>query len=200
MFTSKVGGYAALAQTFISILNLIFGVVVLPMMGFRGMDDLADPARALALKTPLLVLEVLKLTAAIALIFLILSVGRRLRNVAPTIILVATAAGLIGAGFLALAGVMGLLTLTASAAPAAWTSGVINFIGLCAVALSGLWALLASVVALRTDVWSKSLNRLGIALGLVSLPVILLPPLALLTLVIGLVWYLWLGRALLKEA
>lgn len=200
MFTSKVGGYAALAQTLISILNLIFGVVVLPMLGFREMADLANPARALALKTPLLVLEVLKLAGAIALVFLILSVGRRLRNVAPTIILVATVAGLIGAGLLALAGVMGLLTLTASTAPAAWTSGVINFIGLCAVVLCGLWALLASAVALRADVWSKGLIRLGIALGLVSLPVIFLPPLALLTLVIGLVWYLWLGRALLKEA
>jgi hypothetical protein len=200
MSAFKIGGYAAFAQTLISILNLVLGVVVLPMMGFREMADLADPARALSLKTPLLVLELLKLVAAIALVLIILSAGRRLRVHAPTLNVISMAAGLIGTALLLLAGVIGIITLNASAAPAASTAGVINLIGLSAVALVGAWALLASIIALRANIWHKRLNWLGVGLGVVSLPVILFPPLALLPLILGLIWYPWLGRTLLQIA
>ena len=126
MNTQKLGGLSALAQVAISIANMIVALVVLPMMGFENTTDLADPAQAIALKTPLLALELFKIASAVVIGVTFISVGRCLRVRAPIAINVAAISGGIGVALLLLGGVIGIVTLHQPGAPASSVAGLIN--------------------------------------------------------------------------
>lgn len=200
MNTSKLGGTAALTQTAITIANIVVAMGVLPALGFTSMADLSDPATALALKTPLLLLEVFKIASAIVIGLTIFAVSRRLRVHAPTLITLTTVIGFIGVLLLAVGGVIGIGALNSESASAASLSGLINLLGTLSISLIGLWIIIVNGTARQFKLWSNRWGIFGIVLGVASLPVPLLPPLALLTLIFGLIWWPWLGLTLWREA
>jgi len=200
MTLSKLGGLAAFGQTTLSIANLIVALIILPMMGFTNMSDLADPIKALSLKTPLLTLEVFKIASALVISLTIIVVGRRLRVQAPTLIVVATGFGLFGTIVLAIGGIIGIGALNSESASAASSAGLINLLGTLSISLTGVWIILVNGTARQFKLWSNGWCIFGIVLGITSLPVPLLPPLALLTLLFGLAWWPWVGRTLWRDA
>jgi hypothetical protein len=197
----RLGSRAALAQAALSLANLIIAVGVLPALGFQEMSDFADPAKAQALLAPLTFLELLKFASTAAVAIVVLALFRRFRSTSPRALTLATTAGLMGAALLFGSGLVGLGGVVSGpqiAAEAVTVTAVANGLGLASVALSGLWMIVLSWTALKANVLSRGLHYLGLAVGVISLPAVALPPLALLVLVLGLIWWFGLGRALGK--
>ena len=68
--------------------------------------------------------------------------------------------------------------------------------------VGGLWVLLISVSALRSNVFPKALNCIGIVVGIAGLLTII-PPLGDLGAVFGLgqiLWFVWIGIHMLRRA
>lgn len=208
MLTPRTGGLASLLNAALAIGSLIV------VFGGLGPAVAADPSGVAALVTtrpaPLLALEAFKVLSAAAAMITILVLHRRLAPGAPQLLWVATGAGLLAALLLAIAGVAGTATiLYARQAAAAAGDGpgdaslylavntVVNGIGLAALAINGVWYGLTSWAARRGGL-PRGLTTLGLALGILSLVAWALPPLALLVLVLGLGWSIWLGLYLLN--
>ena len=124
----------------------------------------------------------------------------------------ATAAGVTSAIMLLAAGVMGAVAVAIAIYQAGRNvvdgqpggmsvyltlNAIVSMLGLAAVFANGFWYMLTSRAALRSNRLPKGLCYLGLALAIVSLGSIV-PPLTLLALPIGLIWWAWLGIVMLR--
>ena len=150
----------------------------------------------------------------IVLAVLALALNARLGNGAPTLTRVATVVGLIWAfvlvasGMIWNAGMAAVVELHASSpeqAISAWQAIEPVADGLGGSGgelLGGLWVLLVSVAALRTGALPKSLNWLGVVIGVAGV-VSVVPALRDLGYIFGLLqiaWFAWLGIVMLRTA
>jgi hypothetical protein len=148
-----------------------------------------------------------------ALIVLSLTLYDRLKSGAPALMQAATAIGIIWAGSLIASGMVanaGLATVVAlyakdpAQAALVWQGieAVANGLGNASgEILSGLWALLVSLAALRAGGLPKGLNILGVLVGAVGI-ITIIPALNALTGVFGLgqiIWFIWMGIVLLRS-
>jgi hypothetical protein len=149
----------------------------------------------------------------IFLIVLSLALYDRLKSVAPAIMQVATAIGIIWAGSLIASGMVANAGLAAivplyakdpAQAALSWQAieSVVDGLGNGnGEILGGLWVLLVSLAALRAGGLPKGLNILGLWIGVVGI-ISVIPGLADLGGVFGLsqiVWFIWLGIVLLRS-
>jgi len=149
----------------------------------------------------------------IALIVLTLALYDRLKTGSPAIMQTAAAVGLIWAGTLIASGmifttgmktVLELYPIDAPQALTIWLTIESVSTGLSSgngEILGGLWTLLISLAGVRTGGLKKALSILGMAVGGVGL-LSAVPTLNDLTAVFGLtqlVWFIWLGIALLRR-
>src|SRR5207249_5193 len=79
-------------------------------------------------------------------------------------------------------------------------NAIINGLELAAVFANGIWNVLVSVAAINRGLLPRRLCYLGVPLGVASLVTFVLPPVAVLVLLFGLVWAIWLGVFLLRES
>ena len=194
-------GLAALAQAGISMANLVVAVGVLPAMGFRDTQDFADPAKVQHLAGPLMTLEMLKIASALALIVTIVGVSCRLRSTHPALELMVVATGVVGTLMLFSGGALGLFALSKphTLAGTAVLNTLINRLGLAAIAAIGVWILAINWTALHAAQLPKKVAYLGLLLGSMSLMTFALPPFALSVLILGGLWFLWLGLILTRR-
>ena len=94
----RAGGWAALAQGGLAVANPVVVLWMLPARGFRSAQDLADPAKVLALAAPLTALEFFKIASAVAILVIVAALFGRLRSMRS--IKLATAAGVVGSALL----------------------------------------------------------------------------------------------------
>ncbi len=149
----------------------------------------------------------------IVLVPLVLALHERLSPGAPALIRVATVFGLIWVGLVLAAGMIAMIGVgtvadlhdadPASAAPV-WSTldSVQNGLGGGNEIVGGLWVLLVSVAALRSRIFPRALNGLGVLAGVAGI-VTTVPALEALGAVFGLgliVWFVWLGFVLMSEA
>jgi hypothetical protein len=198
----KAGGIAALLGALLAVANLVV------IFGLIGPSVLGDRARlvdiAITQPAPLLALDLIKLLSAAAALVLVVALPRRLRA-APDLMRLATACGIISIALL-LANAVISYTVVAQAAgfyggdPAIYlaVNAIINALGFAAIFANGGWYLLVSWTALAAGELPKALALLGLVLGVISLLVFVLQPLALAVLLIGLIWSTWLGVELLR--
>ncbi len=213
--SQKTAGIGALLQglSFVIVLVLIFAV--LPGFGFQGPNEFADPAKVLPFiaSQPLLAFRLFSgdILFAAFLILTVMGLYERLQTHAPSLMRLATAAGLIATAFILANGSIGTslfqlarlypqnretaetvfltLTLVSSNGAGILTGGIFAY---------GWWAVLVSWVALRAGTFPKVLNYLGILFGLAGIGAILIQPLGFLGVFVGMVWCLWLGVVLLR--
>jgi hypothetical protein len=183
----SLGPAAAIAVAIFSFVALALGILLLTRLGGTSGQDLgsAAGADAFARAVPLLfAAELLKLLTACAQLVVVIAVARpapeRLSRVAMLIL------GSLGAFFIAASGVAGI---EAIAAEDPGQGGFISNLGFVGVAATGAWALL--VTLLRPLPLPRWLLVVGALFGLVSLAAFPVPPLALLTVVLG--WPWWIG-------
>ena len=204
----RAGGAASLMNAAIAIGNIVV------VFGVLEADVAASPERVASLVTtqpaPLLALEFFKIVSALAATVTVLAVHQRLGRHAARPSKLAAVAGIISAVLLLTAGIVGAIAITfanSSAGPGPASSmslylslnTTVNGLGLAAVFANGIWYLLVSLAAVHTPWLPRGLVYLGVPLGVASLVAVVAPPAALLVLVLGLVWAVWLGLFLLRE-
>lgn len=165
-----------------------FGVAV----GLIGLGVLFDRERFLRMAVenpgPILLQDTLKLVSAMASILLVGAFHARLHPESPVRMNVATGAGALAIVTLlsnAALSVYGVLKAeTMDAATAARLNVGVGILALVVLMASGVWYLLANLVALGADALPHGLARLGLAVGVASL----LPPLGIVALVLSAAW------------
>lgn len=203
----KIGGFAAWYMAAAYVIGLAIFLVVLDY------PSITDPAQKVALNVEkqMVIFStnlLMYVFFGIFLVVLTLAVYGRLKSDAPVISQVATAIGIIWAGSLIASGMVANAGITVVAPIYAKdpAQAALLWQGIEAVAnglgnangeiLGGLWALLVSLVALRTGEFSKGLNTIGLAVGVVGI-ISLIPGLTdILVGVFGLgqiIWFIWLG-------
>lgn len=208
----KSGGYAALYMAIAYLIGLILFIVVLDYPG------ITDPAQKVALlvEKPMVIFATnlfMYVFFGVALVVLSLALYDRLKSGAPAMMQAATALGIIWAGSLVASGMVSNAGIEPTIALHATdpTQAALSWQGIETVAaglgngngeiLGGLFTLLVSLAALRGGALPRWLNILGLLVGAVGILTIN-PRLADLTGVFGLgqmVWYVWLGIALLRD-
>jgi hypothetical protein len=208
----KFGGFSALYMAAAHLIGIVIFLVVLDYL------SITDPAQKVALNVDkqMVIFSTNLLMYVFFGFFLIalsLALYDRLKSGVPAIIQVATAIGIIWAGSLIASGMVanaGLATVVSIYAkdPA---QAALTWQGIEAVAnglgnangeiLGGLWMLLVSLAALRAGGLPRGLNILGLSVGAAGI-ITIIPALNALTGVFGLgqiVWFVWLGIALLRN-
>lgn len=213
MNLQKAGGIAALVQA----LAYIAGFAVIATLLNPGNADDWDAARKLGF-----ILErkaifqlwtiVIYVVFGVALVVLATALHERLHAHSPGLMKVATAFGLIWAGLVIASGMVASVGLEVSAAlhardaaqaASAWVAigAVQDGLGGGVEIVGGLWVLLISLAALRSGRLPRTLNYIGILVGIAGLLTIV-PPLGELGIVFGLgqiFWFIWIGIVLLHR-
>jgi hypothetical protein len=181
----------------------------------QGPDDFADPAKVLSFvaSQPLLAFWLFPgdILLAIFLILTIVGLYERLLNHSPTLIRLATAAGLIATTLILANGTIGASVIQLArnypqnqetASTAFLTLRLVSSTGVGLVSggifAYGWWAALVSWVALRAGTFPKVLNYVGILFGAAGIGAVFILPLGFLGPIVGIVWCIWLGVVLLR--
>jgi hypothetical protein len=179
-----IAGWAALLLAAVAIANaLVVGVG----LGAYALDQRALAANALAMRGPLLTLEILKIVAAALGALLVSSTAAILRPGRA-----GQVAGAIAAALLLAAGALGLYALLA---PDQELGRIVSPVGLASLFLNGIWYLAAGRASLREALLPRPLAILTVLIGALSL----IPLLALLILPLNLAWSIWLAATLLRS-
>ena len=207
----KLGGIAALIEAVLYITGFALFLTVLDPSGYEGharkIAFLADTQAVLYIANLLIYV-----VFGVVLVVLVLALHARLKNSSPAIMQTATAFGLIWAGLVIASGmianignstVVALFSENQDQAVALWLAiiTVQEALGGGNEIVGGLWVLLLSWVALRSDKLPKVLNYLGVLVGLAGILTVV-PAFELLMDVFGLgqiVWFAWLGTVMLRE-
>jgi hypothetical protein len=201
----RAGGFAALYIVAAYLAAIVYFVV---LVDYSGATTPKDRVALIVDHTSMYVMHLVSFElVALALMVVTLAVYQHLHALSPATIQVASVLGLVRAGLL-LASVMvfdhGMAVVVDQQATdvheAAATWQAIETVaeglgGTGGDVLLGLWLLLVSWVALRSGVFPRALNWLGLGVGLAAI-VSLVPGLGLLEVVVGLlqiVWFLWFG-------
>ena len=209
----KFGGFAALYLAVAYLIGMVIFLVILDYL------SITDPAQKVALLVEMQLVTystnlLMYVFFGVILIILSMALYDRLKSSAPAIMLVATAIGIIWAGSLIASGmvsnagiapVVALYAKDPAQAALTWqgietvANGLGNGNG---EILGGLWTLLVSLAGLRTGGLPRSLNILGILVGVVGI-ISIIPGLTdLMTGAFGLsqiIWFIWLGVVLLRS-
>jgi hypothetical protein len=207
----KMGGIAALYEAGAYILGFALWIGVL------GYSSDLTPAQKVAsfvnnLSLWYMLNLVVYVVAGIFLVVLALALYDRLKSKSPVIMQVATAVGLIWAGVVVASGmianigiesVVNLNATDPTQAALVWAAVdlVRDGLGGGNEILGGVWILLVSWAALRAGGFSKALNYLGFVVGAAGI-LSAVPALRELASVFGLtqiVWFIWMGIAMLKS-
>ena len=211
--SQKVGGLAAVIQSILFLITLIFVFVVLPGQGLAGPEAFNDPALALdsAVQSPMLALfNWLDVAFAVTTVIIVLALHERLQANSPTLIRFATTAGFAAGVLLLLLGMIGFSAVSELArlsvqnpagAEIAYiaVNAVINSLRPANTFAYGWWVLLVSWVALQSGgALPKPLSYLGLLFGVMGILTFAIPLLGFLGIIVGLIWFGWLGIVLIR--
>jgi hypothetical protein len=195
----KLGGIAALVNVIVAIATLAIVIFLI------GLSAIADPNKLIDLAihnpTPLLIQDGLKFISAGISSILILALANYLQRDASVLLSIATGLGflsvfcLVGNATLSLYAISQASTYDQAALPGSHLSSMIGILAVAALGFDGLWLLLVSWTALKSQQIPSALCYLGLGIGVLGL----VPPLAIIVLLLSMVWSGWIGQVLLKE-
>jgi hypothetical protein len=209
----RLGGWASLAQAALFVVTLIFIFGLLPGAGIANPLALGDPAVALpsAARSPVLpLLNWLDVPFAVTTMVLVLAMYERLHTGGGFYIRLASVSGLAAAVILLIVGAAGYSAVQQLAGLYGQNQAGASaaYLGLYALTASlqtanvfvyGWWLLLVSWVDLRLHTLPRLLDYLGILYGVMGILAFALPLLGFVGILVGLVWFGWLGVWLLRE-
>ena len=175
----KMGGISALVEAAIYVVGMLFFLVIVDY------SAVVDPLQKVALladnQTAMYVMNlIIYVVFGIFLVILALALYERLKAGAPAVMQVATALALIWAGLVIASGmvanigtavVVDLYSQDPAQAATVWLAieAVADGIGGGNEIVGGLWTLLVSWAALRTDLLPRFLNYLGLVVGVAGI-------------------------------
>jgi hypothetical protein len=209
-----LGGIGSLLQAVYFVAVVLFLAVIMPSQGFRA-DDTAyhDPAAALsfALKSPIRAIsELLDVVLGVSLVVTTIALYEKFQVKLSGRKQVMVTAAIVGATFSFASGLIGFITIPELAgmyaqgqveANAAYLTVTLitGALRLGAIFAYGWWVLMVSWIAYTTQQFSKPLNYVGLLLGVLGIINFTVQPVAIVTLVLGVVWSIWLGIGLLRQ-
>lgn len=172
-----------------------------------GIPTMADPSKLVELAidnpTPLVLQDGLKLISAATSTVLILALATYLRPNASALLSIATGFGFCSVFCLVGNAALSLYGISQAANAHSGTSldgnqlnSMIGLLAVAAIILDGLWCLLVSWTALKSQRLPRALCYLSLTMGIVSL----IPPLGIIVLLLSLVWSVGIGRVLLQHS
>ena len=207
----KLGGIAALIEAALYVTGFGLFLTILDPSGYEGhvqkVTFLADKQVALYIANLLIYV-----VFGVVLVVLTLALHARLKDGSPAIMQTATAFGLIWAGLVIASGMIANIgnSTVVELSSENQDQAVMLWLALATVQealgggneiVGGLWVLLLSWAALRTNKLPKALNYLGVLVGLAGILTVA-PNFDVLMDVFGLgqiVWFAWLGTVMLRE-
>jgi len=208
----RIGGVAALIQAACYLVGFVVYGLILDYSGV--VDSLQKVAFLVDNQVTLYIVTLfVYVVFGIFQVILALALYERLKNGPHALVLTATVFGLLWAGVVIASGLIfntGIGTIVdlygtdQAQAATVWLAidSVFEGLGGGTELIGGLWILLVSWAALRAGVLPKALNYLGVVIGVVGI-LSLVPALEILTDVFGLtqiVWFIWLGIAMLRNS
>ena len=210
----QLGGIGALLQAIYFLAVVLFLAVILPSQGF-GADDTAyhDPATALsfALKSPTRAIsELLDVILGIGLVMATIALYEKFQEKSSGRKEVMVTAAIVGATFSFAGGIIGFITIPELAgmyaqgqveANAAYLTVTLitGALRLGTIFAYGWWVLMVSWIGYTTKQFSKSMNYMGFLLGTLGIINFIVQPVAVATVILGVVWSIWLGLVLLRQ-
>ena len=207
----KLGGLAAISQAIIYLSAFIFfGAIWNFPTDASSIQKLAFLAEN---KTIISVVNlIMYVLFGVFLAVLVVSIHGRLKEKTPALAQVSSVFGILWAGIVIASGMIFNIGLAATIqlsvkdveqAMTVWLTinSVVEGLGGGNELVGGLWVLLLSIAALKSDVLSKKLNYLGLFVGVVGIFTVY--PAEVLTEVFGLsqlVWFAWLGGVMLMKS
>jgi hypothetical protein len=210
----KVGGLAALIEGFIYIVGFAVMLTLLAPDNAADLNSVQKLAFLLERQNIFQALHFLIYVAfGVFLVVLTVALHERLKVGASAMVQVGSAFGLIWAGLVIASGMVANIGLEAVAgiyakdpaqATSAWLSisAVQDGLGGGVELAGGLWVLLVSWAALRSNALPKALNYIGLLVGLAGILTVI-PGLSDLGAIFGLgqiVWFLWLGTFMWRNS
>ena len=207
----KLGGVAALLKAAIYISAFVFFGAY---WNFPVAAD--DTQKLLYLSNNQTILSIVNLTMYVIfgtlLLVLVLALYQRLKTQSPALSLTAAAFGIIWVGLVMASGmianiglgmVVDLSTKDAEQAMTVWIviNTVVEGLGGGNEVVGALWVLLLSIAALKINMFSKTLNYLGVSIGFVG--ILTIYPAEIFTEIFGLsqiIWFSWLGVTMCTSA
>jgi hypothetical protein len=197
----QIAPIAAFLNAIVGLLTLLVAVV------FIGPAAMADRKLLMELAVhspaPLVVQDLLKFLAAALALVLIAALHLRLATVAPKLVRVATAFGLVSVACLLANATLSLAAISQAAQwaqaqpnPGARLTAMIGAMGLAAIVTNGPWYLLVNWSALKSQTLPKALCYVGLAMGALSF----VPVLGIIVLLLSMVWSAGLGLVLLRPS
>ncbi len=213
--SQKAAGVGALLQGIFFIIVLVLILGVLPGFGLQGPNDFADPGKVLPFvaSQPFVAFWLFPgdILFAVFLIITVAGLHERLQSQSPFLMRLATSSGLVATALILANGTIGASVLQlAQNYPQNRDVAETTFLTLSLVSSNGVglvsagifaygwWAVIISWVALRAGIFSKALNYVGLLFGIAGIGAIIILPLGFLGPLIGIVWCIWLGAALLR--
>lgn len=207
----KVGGVAAIFEAMLYVFAFVFFGV------FWTFPTDADSVQKLAfLAEHQVILSIVNLIMYVlfggVLAVLVLAIHQRLKSKTPALAQIAVIFGVIWVGFviasglianIGLSAVLELATKDPEQALTVWRTiyAVVEGLGGGNEVVGGLWVLLLSCAALKGAAFSNRLNYFGIFVGVIG--ILTVYPAEFLTEIFGvsqIVWFLWLGAAMLTAS
>lgn len=209
----KIGGIGAVIMTVYFIWIITFVFAVLPAQGFTTPEALTDPVKGLTswINSPALyLLSLADLIFAVGLALTALALYAQLQSKEASGVQIGTVAGLVAVplflatSMTAIIGIPQIIRMyqeNPNAASAAYSAvnALNTALGFAAVFAYGWWLEFVNWNALRTGALPKPLAWIGLVLGVACILFFAIQLLAPITLVLGLVWSLWLGIVLLRS-
>lgn len=207
----KIGGICAIAEALIYILAFIIygGILVYPSSNANATGQL------FFLSNNYTTLSILNFTSlvlfGILLVALVQAVYLRLKNYDPNFSKLASVFGIIWVGLVIASGmianiglnyVISMGTNNPENAMTIWSSVSIITEGLGGgnEIVGGIWVLLISIISLKGNIFSKTLNILGIIVGVAG--ILTVYPLEMFTEIFGvsqIIWFLWIGIFMIRK-
>jgi len=208
MKLQKIGGFGSIGSAFLCAIYLVILLLVFPSLGLVGPSDWNDPVKGLdagsASPITFFLLNLESILWSIAFILIVLALRERMQASAPNLMRIAvigvsiTSALSLAAGLI---GIVGMPSIVSAKDASAFRAVMAMFFGLITAADHALgWALLLSGwAALKTAKLPKILSYGLVIKGVVMILEFTAQPLTLVGLLLGIVFWPWLGIVLLRS-
>jgi hypothetical protein len=208
MKLQKIGGFASIGHAILLVIFLVIQLLVFPHLGLVGLSDWSDPAKSFnainASPITFFIFELVFILLSIAVILVVLALRERMQASAPNLIRIAVIGASISCALwlaIGLTGIAGMPSIVSAKDASAFRAVMAVLFGL-GIAADSAWGwalLLFGWAALRTGGLPRILSYFFVLRGVVMILDFAAQPLIVIGLLLGIVFWPWLGIVLLRS-
>jgi len=208
MKLQKIGGFGSIVSAFLMVIFLVFLLVVFPRLGLVELSDWFDPVKGLdagsASPTTFFLFNLEVILWSIAFILIVLALRERMQASAPNLMRIAVIGVSIACALWLAAGLIGIIgmpSIVSAQDASAFRAMMGVYFGMSTAGDFAMgWALLLiGWAALKTKGLPQMLSYFSVLSGVVMILDFVVHPLMLVSLMLGVVFCLWLGIVLLRS-